>query len=121
MKGKNLTTETFQKAPSAAEAAKCAPKPKQVNPNGYDTPCTSQRTTVPTKYWKEHEMVPSRLGGKPREISFGPLPNGLVPANPFASLAQAGYMHANPEVLGAKKLAEFDASTKGKHLPKHAK
>lgn len=38
---------------------------------------------------------------------------------PFKSLAQEGYMHEHPEVLGKKKLAEFDAATKGKHLPKH--
>ena len=121
MKGKNLTTETFQKAPSAAESAKCAPKPKQVNPNGYDTPCTSQRTTLPTKCWKEHEMVPSRLGGKPVEISFGPLPNGLVPANPFASQAQEGFLHAHPSVLGKSALKEWDSATKGKSLPKKVK
>jgi hypothetical protein len=117
----NPKTETFQKARSAAEAAKCAPKPKQVNPMGYDTPKASDRTTLPTKFWKEHETVPSRLGGKAREISFGPLPNGLVPANPFASIAQEGYLHAHPEKLGAKGLAEWDASTKGKSLPEHVK
>jgi len=37
---------------------------------------------------------------------------------PFESLAQEGYLHANPEILGKKKLAEFDAATKGKKLPK---
>ena len=26
-------------------------------------------------------------------------------------------MHAHPEILGKSKLAEFDAATKGKHLP----
>jgi hypothetical protein len=30
-------------------------------------------------------------------------------------------MHANPEVLGKKGLAEWDAATKGKSLPKRAK
>ena len=39
---------------------------------------------------------------------------------PFVSKAQQGYLHAHPEVLGKKKLAEFDAATKGMHdLPEH--
>jgi len=39
---------------------------------------------------------------------------------PFVSKAQQGFLHAHPEKLGAKKLAEFDAATKGKHnLPEH--
>jgi hypothetical protein len=36
---------------------------------------------------------------------------------PFKPLAQEGYLHAHPEILGKEKLAEFDAATKGKHLP----
>jgi hypothetical protein len=40
---------------------------------------------------------------------------------PFKSLAQEGYMHANPEVLGKKGLAEWDSATKGKKLPKRVK
>lgn len=36
---------------------------------------------------------------------------------PFLSKAQQGYLHANPEVLGKDKLAEWDAATKGKDLP----
>lgn len=38
---------------------------------------------------------------------------------PFVSLAQEGYMHEHPEILG-KKISEWDAATKGKHLPEHA-
>jgi len=39
---------------------------------------------------------------------------------PFVSKAQQGYLHAHPEILGKKKLAEFDAATKGTHnLPYH--
>jgi hypothetical protein len=39
---------------------------------------------------------------------------------PFVSKAQQGYLHAHPDVLGKKKLAEFDAATKGmKNLPYH--
>ena len=118
----NPKTETFQKARSAAEAAKCAPKPKQVNPMGYDTPKASDRTTLPTKFWKEHETVPSRLGGKAREISFGPLSNGLVPANPFASMLQAKFAHANPAKFGGeKKLDEWDQATDFKRIPKKVK
>ncbi|PWT75516.1 MAG: hypothetical protein C5B59_08540 [Bacteroidetes bacterium] len=73
------------------------------------------------KHTSEHETIMSRTTGRKHEIQFGPVGGGLVPANPFASLAQAGYMHAHPEVLGKKKLAEFDAATKGKKLPKHVK
>ena len=40
---------------------------------------------------------------------------------PFKSLAQEGFLHAHPEKLGKKTLAEFDAATKGKHLPEHVK
>jgi hypothetical protein len=36
---------------------------------------------------------------------------------PFKSLAQEGYLHEHPEILGSK-LKEWDAATKGKHLPK---
>lgn len=78
----------------------------------------------------EHDTIPSRtLVGEKFEIKFGPLPStqeghggstgGLVPANPFASRAQAGYMHSHPEILGKAGLAEWDASSKGKSLPKH--
>jgi hypothetical protein len=39
---------------------------------------------------------------------------------PFVSKAQQGFFHANPEVLGAAKLKEFDNATKGMHnLPEH--
>jgi hypothetical protein len=39
---------------------------------------------------------------------------------PFVSKAQQGFLHAHPEKLGAEKLAEFDAATKGMHnLPEH--
>ena len=39
---------------------------------------------------------------------------------PFKSEAQQGYLHAHPEILGEKGLAEWDAASKGSHdLPKH--
>ena len=84
--------------------------------------------TNPVDYTSEHETVKSRLTGRNHEISFGPLPaaanpvnGGQLPANPYKSLAQERYMHANPEVLGKAALKEWDASTKGKHLPEKVK
>lgn len=38
---------------------------------------------------------------------------------PFKSAAQRGYLHAHPEVLGEKALAEWDAASKGQHVPEH--
>ena len=38
---------------------------------------------------------------------------------PFASKAQAGYLHSHPEILGKAGLAEWDAASKGKSLPEH--
>jgi hypothetical protein len=38
---------------------------------------------------------------------------------PFKSAAQRGYLHAHPEVLGKKALAEWDAASKGQHVPEH--
>jgi len=71
---------------------------------------------------KEHGLkITSRTTGRVVDVGFGPIGGGLVPKNPFASLAQAGYLHSHPEKLGAKKLAEFDRATKGKKLPKRVK
>jgi hypothetical protein len=75
----------------------------------------------PAPKLKEHTHIRSRITNRMMEIPVGPQPGGLVPRNPFASLAQEGYLHAHPEKLGPKKLAEFDAATKGKHLPKRVK
>lgn len=66
---------------------------------------------------REHDYIISRTTGAAVEVKFGPQDKSNVPRNPFASLAQEGYLHAHPEKLGAKKLAEFDAATKGKKLP----
>jgi hypothetical protein len=38
---------------------------------------------------------------------------------PFKSAAQRGYLHAHPEVLGKKALAEWDSASKGQHVPEH--
>jgi len=50
-----------------------------------------------------------------------PQGGGRVPKNPFASLAQEGYLHAHPEKLGKAGLKEWDAATKGEHLPERVK
>ena len=102
---------------SPAQMVKRDSKTPQENPQGY-TCFGSGVKTEPQKYVKEHQMVPSRLGNRAREVSFGPTFDGLVPANPFASLAQEGYMHSHPEILGAKALKEWDKSTEGKKLPR---
>lgn len=81
-----------------------------------------ERSNHPGQGIKEHGLkIKSRTTGRVVDVGFGPQGGGLVPANPFASLAQEGFLHAHPEKLGAKKLAEFDAATKGKKLPKKAK
>lgn len=78
-----------------------------------------ERSNHPGQGIKEHGLkIKSRTTGRVVDVGFGPQGGGLVPKNPFASLAQEGYLHAHPEKLGAKKLAEFDAATKGKKLPK---
>jgi len=74
----------------------------------------------PLEHTTEHQTIMSRTTGRKHEIKFGPQPGGLVPSNPFASLAQAGYMHSHPEILGSK-IKEWDAATKGKKLPKQVK
>jgi hypothetical protein len=80
------------------------------------------RSNKPNQGIKEHGLhVTSRTTGKRVEVTFGPQGGGLVPKNPFASLAQAGYMHSHPEILGKKGLDEWDSATKGKKLPKHVK
>jgi hypothetical protein len=79
------------------------------------------RASQPAGGIVEHMGITSRTNGKKYEIGLGPNGGGLVPANPFASLAQEGFMHAHPEKLGKKGLAEWDAATKGKHLPKKVK
>lgn len=99
------STVSDMRQKSEHEAAKKAARDANKEPVGY----------------KEHAKIRSRINGRNYEISFGPQHGGFVPANPFASLAQEGYMHAHPEVLGAKGLAEWDASTKGRKLPKKAR
>jgi len=87
----------------------------------------AERSTLHGMSTPEHTKIVSRTRGVKMEIAVGPHgtgpdgPGGLVSKNPFASLAQAGYMHTHPGIPGKKGLAEWDASTKGKHLPKRVK
>jgi len=94
----------------------------------YDKLSGAHLEVKPQDYTSEHQTVRSRLTGKNVEISFLPLPaaadpskGGQVPANPFVSLKQEGYMHMHPEVLGKTALAEWDRETKGHHLPEKVK
>jgi hypothetical protein len=81
------------------------------------------RTTLKGMSNGEHEKVYSRTLCRDVEIGIGPLPvgpsgiGGLVGKNPFASLAQAAYLHVHPEKLGTAKLAEFDKASKGRKIP----
>jgi len=81
-----------------------------------------QKSNHPGQGTKEHGLkITSRTTGRVVDVGFGPLGGNLVPKNPFASIAQAGYMHSHPEILGKAGLKEWDASTKGKSLPKKAR
>jgi hypothetical protein len=92
------------------------------NCNECNRKAADARSNHPGEGIKEHGLnVTSRTTGKSVEVTFGPQGGGLVPKNPFASLAQAGYMHSHPEVLGKTALDEWDSATKGKKLPKHVK
>ena len=85
------------------------------------------RTTLKGMDTPEHTKVYSRTLRRDLEVGVGihgrgkDSYGGLVPANPFASQAQAGYMHTHPEVLGAPALKEWDDATKGRSLPKRVK
>lgn len=81
------------------------------------------RSNHPNQGIKEHALhVTSRTTGKSVEVGFGPNGGGLVPANPFASLAQARFAHANPEKFGGKKgLDEWDKETSFGSIPKKVK
>jgi hypothetical protein len=77
------------------------------------------RANKPAAGIMEHDKIVSRTTGKSIEISLGPNGGGLVPANPFASLIQSRFAHANPEKFGGTKgLKEWDKATDYKALPK---
>ena len=73
-------------------------------------------------YTTEHQKIKSRVTGREHEIMFGPLPGGLVPANPFASEIQSRFAHANPSKFGGKAgLKEWDKATDYSKIPKKVK
>jgi hypothetical protein len=63
----------------------------------------------------EHDKVRSKTTGRNIEIRM--TLGKEVPKNPFASLAQAGYMHSHPEILGKAGLKEWDEASKGRKIP----
>lgn len=69
----------------------------------------------------EHTKIVSRTRGAKVEIGVGPHGGNLVSKNPFLSQAQEGWAHEHPEKFGRANLKEWDAATKGKHLPKRVK
>lgn len=79
-----------------------------------------QDMNKPPRRFSEHDTVTDRFTGKKVEVKWGNHGH-QVPSNPFASLAQEGYMHSHPEILGKKGLAEWDSATKGKKLPEKVK
>jgi hypothetical protein len=89
----------------------------------------AERSTLHGMDTPEHTKIVSRTRGVKVEIGVGPHGasqkegdfGGLVSNNPFASLAQAGMMHANPSILGATKLKEWDKASKGRKIPQHVK
>jgi hypothetical protein len=71
---------------------------------------------------KEHDTVVSKTTGRTKEIDLGPNDSRQVPANPFASIQQARFLHAHPEKVGGKaKLAEWDKSTDFSRIPRRVK
>jgi hypothetical protein len=79
---------------------------------------TQSRANKPAAGIKEHDKIVSRTTGKSVEISLGPNGGGLVPKNPFASISQSRFAHANPEKFGGTKgLKEWDKATDYKALP----
>ena len=89
----------------------------------------ADRTTLGAMSTPEHTKIVSRTRGVSMEIAVGPHGaspkagdfGGLVSSNPFASLAQAGYMHTHPGILGKAGLSEWDAASKGRKIPKRVK
>ena len=108
-------------------ACGCQLSPAEINQKqrGADHDAKKKADAVsnhPNEGIKEHGLkIKSRTNGKTVDVGFGPQGSNLVPANPFASLAQAGFLHVHPEKLGKAGLAEWDKASKGKTLPKKVK
>ena len=76
----------------------------------------------PQDNYKEHQTIVSKTTGKKIEIGFGPLGGHLVPKNPFASIAESKFAHANPSKFGGKSgLKEWDSATDYSKIPKKVK
>jgi hypothetical protein len=112
---KKRSSMTVQKSPSQINQ-------EQACETHENREAADARSSHPGEGILEHGLhISSRTRPGIVEVTFGPQGGGLVPANPFASLAQEGFLHSHPEKLGAKKLAEFDRATKGRSLPKRVK
>jgi hypothetical protein len=108
--------------PSPEEEAEELKPTKAITPPATTYPADAEgRTTLKRLVIDEHQTFKSRLDGQDYDVEFGPQDQGNVPKNPFKSAAQRGYMHAHPEVLGKAGLAEWDAASKGQHVPEHVK
>ena len=87
----------------------------------------AERSTLHGMNNDEHDKIVSRTRGVSMEIAVGTHGRaknsygGLVPSNPFASLAQEGWAHANPKKFGEANLAEWDKASKGRKIPEHVK
>ena len=57
----------------------------------------ADRSTLHAMDTEEHDKVFSRTLGRMVEIGVNKVGGNLVPANPFASEAQRGYMHAHSQ------------------------
>lgn len=81
------------------------------------TPCECK--PYPAKTYREHDTVTSRITGDKVEIQPAYTGGGFVFRNPFASLAQARFAHANPEKFGGENALEqeWDKNTDFKNLP----
>jgi hypothetical protein len=88
------------------------------------------RTQLAGMETKEHDKIYSRTLRREVEIGTGIHPGtqkdgefgGLVPPNPFASLAESRFAHANPSKFGGKAgLKEWDKSTDYSKIPKRVK
>jgi hypothetical protein len=104
---------------------KIAGREYEAGADDYTTPApmADKYGQKPQDFTKEHQTIRSRTNGKEYQIQFGPLPGGLVPANPFASLAQEKFMFSNKSKMEKQgvDVDEWAKASKGKKLPKRVK
>lgn len=104
---------------SCLECSECKGSVSDVT--GRCTKCDSCVTNEKQKFMKEHDTLQSSLDHRDYEIGMPPA-SGRVPRNPFASMAQAGFLHSHPEKVGGKeKLKEWDTATDFSKLPAKVK